>query len=140
MEMMTIGQLAAEAGLDVETIRFYERRQLIEQPRRPQSGFRKYDESAIQRLAFIKQAQDLGFSLSEIRELLALRVDPRTSCADVRARAESKISDVEKKIDALNRMRAALVAITKSCSGVGPTSDCPILDGLSNPTKRVKKE
>jgi MerR family mercuric resistance operon transcriptional regulator len=130
MNAMTIGKLAAEAGVGVETVRFYEREKLIDQPRRPPSGFRTYDAGAVQRITFIRQAQDLGFSLGEIRELLALRIDPRTSCADVKARAESKIRDVDEKINALRRMRSALIEITKNCSGEGPTSDCPILEAL----------
>jgi MerR family mercuric resistance operon transcriptional regulator len=126
--MVTIGQLAQSAGVGVETIRFYERKGLIAQPRRPADGYRRYDEQIADRIRFIQQAQELGFTLNEIKQLLSLRVDPRTSCADVKARAEDKILNIDEKLRTLRRMRNALVQITKTCAGAGPTSDCPILD------------
>lgn len=131
MADVTIGKLATESGVGVETIRFYERKGLIAQPRRPVSGYRKYDDQTADRVRFIQQAQDLGFTLSEIKQLLSLRVDPRTSCADVRAKAEDKIGDIDGKLATLRRMRSALMEITKTCSGAGPTSDCPILDYMA---------
>ena len=131
MADVTIGQLAAETGVGVETIRFYERKGLIAQPRRPASGYRKYDDQIAERIRFIQQAQELGFTLGEINQLLSLRVDPRTSCADVRAKAEDKIGDIDGKLATLRRMRTALVEITRTCSGAGPTSDCPILDFMA---------
>lgn len=130
MTAVTIGQLAERAGVGVETIRFYERKGLIAQPRRPANGYRKYDDNVSERIRFIRQAQELGFTLNEIRQLLSLRVDPRTSCADVRAKAEEKIMDIDEKLGALRRMRSALVEIMKTCSGAGPTSECPILDAM----------
>ncbi len=135
MSAMTIGRVASEAGVSVETVRFYERKKLIEQPRRPASGYRTYGIDAVERIRFIRQAQELGFALAEIRELLSLRVDPRTSCPDVKARAEAKIAEVDEKIRSLRRMRGALVTITKKCSGEGPTSDCPILEALATSNK-----
>lgn len=129
---LTIGQVAKQASVGVETIRFYERKRLIAQPKRPSSGFRTYDEQTIRRIRFIRQAQELGFSLAEIRQLLALRVDPRRSCADVRSEAEAKIEDIDGKIASLRQMRDALVEITRSCSGQGPTSQCPILDAIES--------
>lgn len=125
---VTIGTLAEDADVGVETIRFYERKGLIKQPPRPHSGFRKYDEATADRIRFIQQAQELGFTLNEIKQLLSLRVDPRTSCADVKEKANEKIADIDKKVAVLRRMRSALVEITKTCSGAGPTSVCPILD------------
>ena len=82
------------------------------------------------RLQFIKRAQKLGFSLKEIAELLSLRVDPETSCDDVKKRTEAKLADIEAKIHALERMRKALKKLVASCSGRGPTSACPILEAL----------
>ncbi len=82
---MTIGQLAKDAGIGVETIRFHERNGLITQPRRPASGYRKYDDDLVDRLRFIQQAKELGFTLNEIKDLLSLRVNPRTSCAETPA-------------------------------------------------------
>lgn len=127
---MTIGRLADAAGVNVETIRFYERSDLLERPRRPPSGYRTYDPGVVERIRFIRHAQELGFSLAEIRELLSLRVDPSSSCGQVKARAVAKIADVEEKIDTLRRMRAALITISDACSGEGPTTDCPILDAF----------
>jgi len=127
---LTIGQVARLARVGVETVRFYEREGLLQEPARRASGYRQYPEDVIARLRFIRRAKELGFSLKEIRELLALRVDPETTCAEVRSRAEAKIADVEEKIQALQRIRKALVKLTGVCRGRGPTSECPILDAL----------
>jgi MerR family mercuric resistance operon transcriptional regulator len=116
--------------VNVETVRYYERRGLIEQPPRPQSGFRRYAPETIARLRFIKRAQELGFSLEEIGELLALRVDPETTCAEVKERAEAKIADVEEKLQDLQKMKRALERLAESCTGSGPVSECPILEVL----------
>lgn len=128
--MMTIGELAESAGVGVETIRFYERKKLIAQPRRPRSGFRRYDEETVRRIRFIRQAQELGFTLAEVKQLLELRLDPRRSCAEVKSEAQTKIADIDEKIESLRVMRSALMEITRSCSGEGPTSACPILDAI----------
>ena len=117
MDFFTTGEVASRGGVNLETIRYYERRGLLPKP-------------ALRRLRFIKQAQALGFSLKEIKELLALRVDPRTSCADVRRRAEAKIADVEAKLRVLRTMKRALVQLTAACAGRGPVSACPILETL----------
>lgn len=137
MNAMTIGQLARATGVGVETVRFYERKRLIPRPKRPASGFRKYDEDTARRIRFIRQAQELGFSLAEIRQLLELRLDPRRSCADVKSEAEAKIEDIDEKIQSLRTVRAALVEITRSCSGEGPTSACPILDAIDTPKRQA---
>ncbi len=130
MKTLTIGQAARGAGVGVETVRFYERQGLLKEPTRADSGYRQYAEDVVARLRFIRRAKELGFSLKEIKELLALRVDPDTTCAEVRKRAEQKISDVEAKIQALQNMKKALTKLSKTCSGRGPTSECPILDAL----------
>jgi MerR family mercuric resistance operon transcriptional regulator len=130
MKPLTIGQIARHAGIGVETVRFYERQGLLAEPVRMKSGYRQYTEDVVVRLRFIKRAKELGFSLKEIRELLALRVDPDTTCAEVRKRAEEKVIDVEAKIEALKKIRKALKKLTAACSGQGPTSECPILDAL----------
>lgn len=130
---LTIGEVAKSAGVGVETIRFYQRKGLIDQPARPDSGFRHYDAQMPRRIRFIRHAQELGFALREIRELLELRVDPRVSCADVKAKAVAKIVEVEDKLASLSRIREALIAITHSCAGEGPTSECPILEALDEP-------
>jgi len=130
MKPLTIGQVARQAGVGVETVRFYERQGLLEEPSRRESGYRQYPGDVVARLRFIKRAKELGFSLKEIKELLALRVDPSTTCAEVRSKATEKITDVEQKIEALQRIRKALVKLTAVCRGRGPTSECPILDAL----------
>jgi len=124
------GQEDGLFGVNLETIRYYERRGLLPKPPRTPAGYRTFDAAALRRLRFIKQAQALGFSLKEIKELLALRVDPRTSCADVRRRAEAKIADVEAKLRVLRTMKRALVQLTAACAGRGPVSACPILETL----------
>jgi len=130
MESLTSGKLANQGGVNLETIRYYERRGLLPKPPRTPGGYRTFDAEAVRRLRFIKQAQALGFSLKEVRELLALRLDPRSSCADVRRRAEAKIADIEQKLRALRAMRKVLVRITAACAGRGPVNECPILESF----------
>ncbi len=127
---MTVGELARRAGVGVETVRFYERRGLLAEPTRKASGYRLYGEEVVARLRFIKRAKELGFTLKEVAELLALRLDPDTTCAEVKQKARDKIADVEAKIRDLERVRQALLGVTASCKGRGPTSACPILDAL----------
>src|SRR5437867_3693962 len=130
MNALRTGELARRGGVNLETIRYYERRGLLAKPPRTLAGYRTFDAEAVRRLRFIKQAQALGFSLKEVRELLALRLDARTSCADVRSRAETKLADIEAKIKMLRAMKNALGKIVAACSGRGPISACPILDAL----------
>ena len=130
MEALTIGQLAKQAGVGVETIRFYEREGLLAEPERRPSGYRQYTAEVVRRVRFIRHAKDLGFALKEIQELLELRVDPISTCADVRKRARAKIADINGRIAALERMKAALERLARSCRGRGPTSECPILEVL----------
>jgi MerR family mercuric resistance operon transcriptional regulator len=130
MKPLTIGQVARQAGIGIETVRFYERQGLLAAPARKESGYRQYEEDVIARLRFIKRAKELGFSLKEIKEMLALRVDPETTCAEVRNRAQVKIADVEEKIRTLQGIKKALVQLTAVCRGRGPISECPILDAL----------
>ena len=127
---LTIGRLAKDAGVSVETVRFYEREGLIAQPARPDAGYRNYDQQTARRIRFIREAQELGFSLTEIGQLLSLRVDPKRSCVQVKDAAEAKIASIDEKIATLRTMRKALVDITNTCSGRGPTTECPILDAL----------
>jgi Hg(II)-responsive transcriptional regulator len=127
---LSIGQVARRAGVGVETVRFYERLGLVAEPARRNSGYRQFSEDVVTRLRFIKRAKELGFSLKEIKELLALRVDPSRTCADVKAKAEAKLADIEAKIRSLQRMKKALLKLTRQCNGRGPTSDCPILQAI----------
>ncbi len=130
MKPLTIGQLAKQAQVNVETIRYYERRGLLPEPPRRWSGYREYSQADVAHIRSIKRAKELGFSLSEISELLSLRVDPDTTCDDVQQRTEIKIADIEAKIQTLERMKKALKKLVASCRGRGPTSECPILEAL----------
>ncbi|MBY6058990.1 MerR family transcriptional regulator [Leisingera daeponensis] len=130
---MTISRAADEAGVGVETIRFYERKGLIEQPLRPSGGgYREYDRETVERIRFIQQAQDLGFTLREIAELLALRTDRQADCADVRDQAIAKREEVECKIARLEEIRAALDAVIATCPGGGSLNSCTIMEALSS--------
>ena len=130
MDTLSIGQVARLAGVGVETVRFYEREGLLEEPPRRASGYRQYSEHVVTRLHFIKRAQKLGFSLKEITELLMLRVDGQTSCEEVKQHTEAKIAEVERKVISLQRMRQALLQVHSLCVGQGPTGRCPMLEAL----------
>ena len=134
MKSLTIGRLAKEAGVNLETVRFYERRGLLPRPPRSSSGYRLFPADAARRLRFIRRAQELGFSLKEIGELLSLRVSRKTSSAAIRARAEAKIVDIQKKIGSLQSMKKTLEKLTKVCDGCAPLAECPILDSLERET------
>lgn len=134
MKSLTIGRLAKEAGVNLETVRFYERRGLLPRPPRSASGYRLFPADAARRLRFIRRAQELGFSLKEIGELLSLRVSRRTTSAAIRARAEAKIVDVEAKIETLESMKKTLRKLANSCDGCSPLAECPILDSLDRET------
>ena len=130
MGTLSIGQVARRAGVGVETVRFYEREGLLEEPPRRASGYRQYSEQVVMRLHFIKRAKQLGFSLKEISELLLLRVDAQTTCEEVKQRKEAKLAEVERKLVELQRMRQALLQVGSLCTGPGPTGACPILEAL----------
>lgn len=131
MGNLKTGELAKRAGVNVETLRFYERKGLLPEPPRRESGYREYPEESITRIRFIKRAQELGFSLDEIHELLALRVKAETPCAGVKDFTEKKILDVQRKIADLKVIERALKKLTAACPGQGSVSDgCPILENL----------
>jgi len=128
---MRIGEVAAHAGVNIDTVRFYERKGILPKPRREiPSGYRMYSEDTPRRIRFVKRAQVLGFTLKEIRELLSLRARPGARCADVLSRARTKIRDVDEKVRALEAIRRALSKLASECSGRGEVSECPILDAL----------
>lgn len=135
MDGLTIGKVARGAGLAIDTVRYYEREGLLEKPARTTSGYRHYTTNVVARLRFIRQAKELGFTLHEIKELLSLKVAPGKSCADVKARTEAKIADVEQRIAQLNRIKRALAKLAIACSGRGPTTECPILEALETPDR-----
>ncbi len=135
MKSLTIGKLAKEAGVNLETVRYYERRGLLPKPpRSTSSGYRQFPEDAARRLRFIRRAQELGFSLKEVGELLSLRVSRRTTSAAIRARAEAKVADIQEKIRSLESMKKTLQKLTKVCDGCAPLAECPILDSLDRET------
>jgi Hg(II)-responsive transcriptional regulator len=129
---LTIGQVAKAADVHVETLRYYERRGLVPKPPRSTSLYRRYPEDTVARVQFVKHAQELGFSLREIHELLRLRAAPRARCADVKGRAETKITEVDAKIRALQAIRRALTRLVSQCDGELPVSACPILESLDH--------
>jgi len=139
MAALTIGVVARRAGIGVETVRFYERRGLLRRPARPGTGFRTYPEETVARLRFIRQAQVLGFTLTEIGDLLALRVAPGTDCAAVRARAAAKLADVEGRLAELERIRGALAKLVAACPGSGAVATCTILGSLAEPAETAAR-
>ena len=128
---LTIGAVAERAHVNVETVRFYVRKGLIEQPKRPLGGIRIYPVATVERLAFIHQAQELGFTLREIGELLALQADPAADCGDVKNRAAEKLAEVEAKFIRLAAMRKTLRQLIDICPGVGDLDECSIVNALS---------
>jgi MerR family mercuric resistance operon transcriptional regulator len=130
MKRLTIGELARQAGVNLETIRYYERVGLLAKPPRTANGYRIFPDEAQRRLRFVKRAQELGFSLREIKELLALRIEPGKTRADVRERTQARIEDINKKLRTLRRMKSALTKLMASCHGDGAVSECPILEAL----------
>jgi len=131
MGTMTIGRLADAAGVNVQTVRYYERRGLLPAPPRTAAGYREYAESDVARIGFIRRAQRLGFTLNEIDELLSIRIAPDTTRTDVRRRVAAKIDDVETKIADLERIRGALTHIAGACEMHGPLGHCPFLEALA---------
>lgn len=130
MNRLSIGELARQANVNIETIRYYERRGLLPEPPRNNSGHRQYSQEALKRTDFIKRCQNLGFSLKEITDILELRVTPTSTCADMKSRVGEKLTDVDKKINELVRIRDALSRLLKKCTGKGPIGSCPILEEL----------
>lgn len=131
MKTMKIGPLARKAGVNVQTVRYYERRGLLPEPERLESGYRLYTPEYLERLQFIRRGQELGFTLSEIEEFLALRTDRQTTAADIKARVEAKIADVRARIQDLRQIEYALEHLAGQCQGgAGPTGDCPLLEAM----------
>lgn len=130
MSRLTVGQLAKNAGVNLETVRYYERQGLLSPATRTESGYRIYQQESARRIRFIKRAQELGFSLNEIKELLSLRIDIDATATDVRVRAQAKLASVEEKIRHLQDIQQSLTRLIESCHGGGPASECPILENF----------
>ncbi len=130
MDGLKRGELARRCGVNPETIRYYEKRGLLPRARRSPSNYRIFGEDAVRRVRFVMRAKELGFTLAEIRELLALRAAPGARCADVLHRAKEKIRDIDGKLRTLRAMRKALVDLIAECRGREPIRECPILEAL----------
>ena len=128
---LTIGAVARRVGVAIDTIRYYEREGLLPEPLRRASGYRSYGEGTITQLRFIRRAKDLGFTLDEIRELLALSADRQRGVKAVKRRAEKRLAAIDQRITELQRVRDGLAELVASCPGHGKPEQCPILRALS---------
>lgn len=127
---VTIGALARSAGVGADTVRYYEREGLLPKPARTASGYRTYAPDAASRLRFIRRAKDLGFSLGDIRDLLALSSDRDHGVHGVRQRAQARLDEVEQRLRELRRMQRGLKDLINACPGQGTLESCPILGAL----------
>lgn len=134
-----IGEVARRASVNKETVRYYEKRKLIPEPDRRRSGYRIFTQRHIDQITFIKRAQELGFTLSEIKKLLELRLDEKTTCSDIKEEAQEKYRDVEEKIKDLQRIKKTLIELIDSCAGEGPKGECPILGAFEGETETGKE-
>jgi MerR family copper efflux transcriptional regulator len=132
METMTIGRMASLAGVNIDTVRYYERNGLLPRARRRPSGYREYGLDDVARLKFIRRAKGLGFSLEEIGELLSLSADRQNDMQGVKRKAEARLRHVEVKIAELQRVRRALKRLIDACPGQGELQGCPILAALDD--------
>ena len=135
---LRIGEVAGHAHVNVQTLRFYERRGLLAEPPRRASGYRQYSVEAVSRVRFIKRAQELGFSLREVLQLLRLRDDPRITCKEVRRTAEAKMADIQEKVRRLRAMQKALGLLVASCVA-DREHHCPLLEALDEATNDLRK-
>ena len=134
---MRIGEVATLAGVNIQTLRYYERRGLLPAPERHTSGYREYDPDTVRLVRFIKRAQELGFTLSEIADLIRLRKIDRRRSTQVRALATVKLEDIELKISRLGAMRQALQVLVQECACEGSTPACPIIEALDDPSEQL---
>ena len=135
MKTMTRGELAKECGVNIEALRYYEKRRLIDPPKRSEVGYRLYSKEDAARIHFIRSAQKLGFTLNEIMELLKLRVNKNESCESVLGKAQKKLNEVAQKIKGLKSMKKVLKQLIHQCKESMPTSDCPILGSFESGRK-----
>lgn len=127
---LTIGRVAKAVGVNIQTVRYYERRKLLQPTDRKPSGYRVYGDEALRRLRFIKNAQALGFTLREVNDLLNLQISNIARCGTVQVKAQSKLRQVEAKVRDLRALARALQSLIQACEAGQPTERCPILKGL----------
>lgn len=131
MEKLTIGKLAEECGVTIDTIRYYERFKLVQAERRSKSGYRLYGQESVRRVMFIKRSKELGFTLGEIKKLLALKSAKDATCDEMLKRTRGKIAEFKSKVKQLMHIERALTRLADSCPGGDvPVRECPILDHL----------
>lgn len=131
MATLRTAEVAEQAGVNIETLRFYERKGILPEPPRRPSGYREYPPETVERVRFIKRAQELGFSLREVQDLLDLRQMERVKAGRVRKVAEAKLEEIEHKIRDLEAMRQSLSELLCACDGQKPITSCPIIESLS---------
>lgn len=136
---LKIGQVSNLTGLSLDAIRFYEREKLIPPPTRGFSGYRQYHEDVLERIFFILQAKQLGFTLSEISALLSLRFDPIGQAIEVKEKALTKITQIDEKIKKLQKIKKELTRLATACNGQGSSKDCAIINGLINKAQKNQK-
>lgn len=134
---MTVGEVASRARVNIQTVRYYERRGLLPMPRRSAAGYRQYPEDVVPRIRFIKRAQELGFTLEEIAELLALRVRHGEACHEVSDRVKAKVTLVRQKLRELEGLERVLEGLVEACERRAPTGECPILEALEEPLENA---
>lgn len=127
---MRIGEVAARARVNIETLRYYERRGLLREPKRERSGYRAYSEDAVRIVRFIKRAQELGFTLADVEVLLHLAAGGPATCREVRALATAKTEDLDRRIETLRAMRRSLLMLVKTCDRRGSERNCPLLESI----------
>ncbi len=132
MRYLTRGQLAKKAGVNPETIRYYERMGLLPEAIRTKSGYRLFSEEDVKRIRFIKKAKELGFSLKEIKELLALRFETKGECREVKKLAEEKLMDIQKRIEDLEKIKSTLEYLIEQCPEKGSILECPIITSIED--------
>ena len=131
--VLKIGDVSRHAELSIDAVRFYEREGLLGRVRRSSAGQRQYDDETVRRLAFVRRATALGFSLAEVKSLLTLRVSARMPCDRVRKRALAKLTDIDHRIAELQQMRDALARLASGCANGAALGSCPFLDELARP-------
>jgi Hg(II)-responsive transcriptional regulator len=139
MEQLKVGEIAKKIGVNVETLRFYEKIKIMPQPKRMESRYRIYDELDLKRLLFIKRAKELGFTLKEIKELLNIKIESTATCGDVKHLAEHKLTDIEERIKDLKSIKNVIVKLVNQCVCEElSTDECPILEVIDPKTKSLK--